>query len=78
LPAGGRPAATYFSLLRQRNSKQKKGDRRLALRVPVYVLQKMENERNSLRSDNVHFLSIFCSTQTAASQAVEIQQQRQK
>jgi hypothetical protein len=40
-----------------------------ALRVPGYAEQKMGSGRNSLRSDNAHFFSIFCTAQPAGSKA---------
>jgi hypothetical protein len=57
----GWPGSHSLFLASPRKSEQKEGDRRLALRVMAhsaitfYALQKMGNERNSLRSNNVHF-----------------------
>jgi hypothetical protein len=45
----------------------------------ICALPKMGNERNSLRSDNGHFLSIFGKAQIAKSPAeVQIQNQQQR
>ena len=81
-PSRGWPGShlLFFALAKVEVSKRRgppRGDRRLALRVPVCVLQKMGKVRNSLRSDNGPFLSIFCSTQTASSRAGVGQHQRQ-
>jgi hypothetical protein len=44
LPAGGRPAATHFSLLSPKKSKQKKGDRKtLPCGFPFVQVKKWEN-----------------------------------
>ncbi|MFD2274092.1 hypothetical protein ACFS07_32165 [Undibacterium arcticum] len=53
-------AATYFSLLRQRKSKQKeRRPRRLALRVPVCAPQKWEMSETRLRLKQRTFLIHF-------------------
>ncbi len=84
LQVGGSPTATYFSLLRQRKSKQKKGDRRLALRVLtlrfsiICACQKMGCCENSLRSDIRNPDPIFCQAQITSSQTGVSQRQIQK
>ena len=77
---GGRPTATYFSLLRQRNSKQKKGDHAATgLRLPNCARQKMGKLRNSPSAQTTKLsLSIFCPAQLAVSEVGVSQQQSQK
>jgi len=71
LSCRGWPGCHLLSLLRQRK-KAKKGDREAAaLRVPVCANQKMGSERNSLRSDNVHFFIHFLLCTNGSVTAVE-------
>ena len=74
----GWPDSHSLFLLRQENVSKRRRPQFAALRVPICASQKMGKLRNSLRSNNEAFSSIFCPAQMAAPQADEVQQQHQK
>jgi hypothetical protein len=55
LSAGGSPAATHFLCLAKESKQRKATASRCSFGVPSAAPQKMGSERNSLRSNNVHF-----------------------
>ncbi len=52
LPAGGRPAATYFSCFAKKSKQKKATQSRCPFGIPNCAARKMGNEANSLRSDS--------------------------